>query len=91
MRDESIASTAARALPAPSPRVTVHPLRRFRTQRKLSMECVAVAVGVSKATISRIETGRQTPTLGIVERLIDFSEGALSADSFLSRRRRARK
>ena len=66
----------------------VHPLKTFRIQRRLSQESVAAAVKVSKSTISRIETRHQTPTLGVIERLIEFSEGALSADSFLSGRAR---
>jgi predicted transcriptional regulator len=49
-------------------------------------------VRVSTATISRIETGHQTPSLGIVARLVEFSAGfagaVLTADEFLVRGRR---
>lgn len=92
MRDEATVSERAHDVASAYPDqviglANVHPLRTFRMQRRLSLESVASAVKVSKATISRIETGRQTPTLGVIERLIEFSEGALSADSFLAGRR----
>jgi transcriptional regulator with XRE-family HTH domain len=63
-----------------------HALRVFRHQHRLSLESVASAVGLSIASISRIETGRQTPSLSMVERLVRFSAGfdgaALTADAF---------
>jgi transcriptional regulator with XRE-family HTH domain len=64
-----------------------HALRVFRRQHRLSQESVASAVGLSIASISRIETGRQTPTLGVVAKLVTFTAGfdgaALTVDAFL--------
>jgi DNA-binding transcriptional regulator YdaS (Cro superfamily) len=44
-----------------------HPLRRFRERYDLSIQSIANAVGVTKPTISRIETGhiRCTPEMAI--------------------------
>lgn len=60
-----------------------HPLRSYRRRCQLSQESVAAAIAVSKSTISRIENWLLTPTLGVVERLVEFSGGVLSAGSFL--------
>jgi DNA-binding XRE family transcriptional regulator len=59
-----------------------HPLKTYRRRHQLSQDSVAAAVGVSKGTISRIETRRLTPTLAVVQRLVAFSEGVLTADVF---------
>jgi DNA-binding XRE family transcriptional regulator len=44
-----------------------HPLRKFRRQHKISIETMAKALGVSGATVSRLETGKQacTPEMAI--------------------------
>jgi transcriptional regulator with XRE-family HTH domain len=67
-----------------------HALRVFRHRHRLSLESVACAVGLSAASISRIETGRQTPTLAVVEKLLVFTAkfdgAALTADAFLRAR-----
>ena len=50
------------------------------------MDALAAAVGVSKATISRIESGEQDPSLALIRRLVAYAGGTLSADDFLNRR-----
>lgn len=43
------------------PKAAVHPLRAYResTEPKTSLDCLAKQVGRSKATLCRIEKGRQ--------------------------------
>lgn len=60
-----------------------HPLKRFRTARGLSMQALGDAVGVSKQTISRIESGEDDPSLALIRRIVAFADGALSANDFL--------
>ena len=41
-------------------------LRRLRTERKLSLEMLARAAGVSRAMLGQIETGQSTPTIKLL-------------------------
>lgn len=44
-------------------------LRRLRVAKKLSQESLAVDAEVDVSFISRIENGRENPSIGLVERL----------------------
>jgi transcriptional regulator with XRE-family HTH domain len=44
-------------------------LRRLRVQQNLSQENLDVDAGVDLSYISRLEWGRENPTVGILERL----------------------
>jgi DNA-binding XRE family transcriptional regulator len=68
--------------PLPPPDDGEHPLKTYRRYHQLTQGKVAAAIGVNKGTISRIETRQLRPTLAVVERLVEFSDGALSADAF---------
>ena len=41
-------------------------LRRVRTQRRMTLTSVALASGISKSTLSRLETGQRRPTLELL-------------------------
>jgi transcriptional regulator with XRE-family HTH domain len=41
-------------------------LKRFRIQRRMTLTGVASATGISKSTMSRLETGQRRPTLEIL-------------------------
>jgi transcriptional regulator with XRE-family HTH domain len=41
-------------------------LRRLRTQRRMTLTSVAKATGISKSTMSRLETGQRRPTLELL-------------------------
>jgi transcriptional regulator with XRE-family HTH domain len=41
-------------------------LKRLRTQRRLTLTGVAKATGISKSTMSRLETGQRRPTLELL-------------------------
>jgi transcriptional regulator with XRE-family HTH domain len=60
----------------------VHRLRIFRHQNHLSLAAVAASVGVSKATIGRIEQGLQTPSLELMFRLVNETNGAVTPNDF---------
>jgi transcriptional regulator with XRE-family HTH domain len=61
----------------------VHRLRIYRQQNKLSLAAVAAAVGVTKATIGRIEQGLQTPSLELMFRLVNETHGAVTPNDFM--------
>jgi len=58
-----------------------HPLRAYRRANGISLGELAHQVGVSEATLSRIETWKQTPSLSLVGVLRDKT--GLTADAFL--------
>jgi DNA-binding XRE family transcriptional regulator len=60
----------------------VHRLRVFRQQQKISAAALATTVGATKASICRIEQGKQTPSLDLMFRLVDAANGFLTADDF---------
>jgi transcriptional regulator with XRE-family HTH domain len=41
-------------------------LKRLRTQRRMTLTGVAAATGISKSTMSRLETGQRRPTLELL-------------------------
>ena len=41
-------------------------LKRIRVQRRMTLAGVAAATGISKSTLSRLETGRRRPTLELL-------------------------
>lgn len=61
-----------------------HPLRSYRESHGISLDNLAASVGASKASLSRIETRLQTPSLGLVERIVGVSGGALNANDFFA-------
>ena len=58
-------------------------LRAYRVSRGLSQQDLAASVGVKKSAISRIEKGKRVPSMGLVARIVELSEGELSADDFM--------
>jgi transcriptional regulator with XRE-family HTH domain len=61
-----------------------HPLKLWREKRGLTLDELAERVGSSKATLSRIESGKQTPSLGLIGRLKEATNGEVTADDFLA-------
>lgn len=68
--------------------MSIHPLRKYRTENGITLEHLAQMVGVTRATLSRIETWLQSPSLSLVCRLINATGGALSADDFIEKQAR---
>jgi DNA-binding XRE family transcriptional regulator len=60
-----------------------HPLTEFRERQNLLQVDVARAVGVSRWTITSIETRRRIPSASLIARLVRLSNGALRADDFI--------
>ena len=44
-------------------------LKRLRKERGLSQEALAAKAGISRVHLARLETARQDPTLGTIEKL----------------------
>lgn len=63
--------------------MTIHPLRRYRQDNQISLDGMAEMLGVSSATVSRIENYKQSPNWGLVAQLKKISKGKLVADDFL--------
>lgn len=50
-----------------------HPLRILRKRADFSLDRLADETGISKASLSRIETGEQHPSFEVIRALIEFS------------------
>lgn len=61
-----------------------HPLRTYRAEHALSIDALADMVGVSKSTISRVETGEQAPSVALIRRLVFATGGAVTAEVFVN-------
>ncbi len=59
--EDPSAATMAAALDQVGPR-----LRRLRTQRRITLTDLASSTGISKSTLSRLETGQRQPTLKLL-------------------------
>ena len=59
-----------------------HPLKQFRSTRELTLADLAAVAGVSEATLSRIENGKQTPRAALMSKLKAIT--GLSADAFIA-------
>jgi transcriptional regulator with XRE-family HTH domain len=44
-------------------------IKALRARRRLSQEALAAKAGISRGYLARLETGRQDPTVGTVEKL----------------------
>jgi transcriptional regulator with XRE-family HTH domain len=60
-----------------------HPFRIYRQTRELTVERAAEELGVSKATVSRIENGKQELSADLIRRIHDWSGGAVTANHLL--------
>lgn len=49
-----------------------------REKRELTLQQVALAVGIDSGNLSRIERGTQTPSKDLTERLVGFYEGEVT-------------
>lgn len=62
----------------------LNPLRAYRKARKLRIDQMAKRLGVSSASLSRIERGEQWPsTREFFEKLLSATEGEVKADDLV--------
>ena len=59
-------STAGTHAPSPALEQVGPRLKRVRTQRRMTLTGVAETTGISKSTLSRLETGQRRPTLELL-------------------------
>lgn len=60
----------------------MHPIRAYRKANNLRLEDFAEAVGISCASLSRIERCEQNPPLNVLIRIKEASGGAISLNDF---------
>lgn len=63
-----------------------HALTKFRRENCLSVRDLARMIDVSAATVSRIETGKQNPSMALLVKLVEVSKNKLKADDFLPKK-----
>lgn len=62
----------------------VNPLRTYRKSRKIRIDAMAERLGLSSASLSRIERGEQWPgTHEFFEKLAEVTEGQVTADDLV--------
>jgi transcriptional regulator with XRE-family HTH domain len=60
-----------------------HPLQKFRGRAGLTVEALARQLGISKSSLSRIENGKQNPSLSLLRRINKITAGKVTANDFL--------
>src|SRR5574343_621147 len=60
-----------------------HPLKAYRGRLGLGVTEFARQAGTTRQTIHRIESGRMIPSLSMIARIRDVTNGAVRADDFL--------
>lgn len=60
-----------------------HPLRMMRKNRNLRLGVVAKGVGLSEASLSRIERNLQSPSLALVGKLCRYFDDEITANDFM--------
>ena len=60
-------------------------LREYRKSRGIPLEVVATEVGVSSASLSRIERGEQWPDKLILENIERYTDGEVTPNDFTAR------
>jgi DNA-binding XRE family transcriptional regulator len=60
-----------------------HPIRQFRRAAKIGFEDFAKRLGISGASLSRIETGKQSPTMEIARRVMRETDGQVTANDLM--------
>lgn len=63
----------------------MHPLRRWRHKKQLSLEALGAQLGVNRSTLSYYETGNRIPRPPIMERIRRVTEGEVTASDFYPR------
>lgn len=58
-------------------------LAEYMTERRLSDEEVAAALGRSRVSVSRYRRGLQRPDLELAQQIADWSSGAVPLESWL--------
>jgi len=64
--------------------VGMNALDLYLSKREITNADFGRIVGASESTISRVRRGKQTPSLDLIRRFRDATNGALSANDFLS-------
>lgn len=59
-----------------------HPLRKYRRERAMSLSDMAALVGVSIATLSRVESG-QNASADLMRRIAEATGGAVTPNDML--------
>lgn len=60
-----------------------HPLTQYRNNRGISQAEFAKSVGVNRWTINSVETGRRSPSFGLIARIVRVCGGEVSADDLV--------
>ena len=62
-----------------------HPLREYRKRLGITLHALADRTGLSKPTLPRIETGKQKTTQVTIERIVEATGGAVTANDFVTK------
>ena len=60
-----------------------HPLRSYRRKAGLTQDDLAQRLNVKKFTVSRWEAGKRCPSLDLIRRIRNATNGEVTADDFL--------
>lgn len=61
-----------------------HPIRSLRKERGLTLEQAAIALGISKGNLSRIETGAHGASDQLKRRISEWSAGRITPNDLIA-------
>ncbi|RAI01140.1 hypothetical protein DLJ53_18155 [Acuticoccus sediminis] len=60
-----------------------HPLRKYRLAKRLTLDQVAVALGVDRSTVWRWESGERDLTANVMRQIVAFTEGEVTPEALI--------
>lgn len=60
-----------------------HPLAAFREKSGLTQDALAKRLGVSRWYVNRLEKRERSPSFKVVERIMELTDGEVTANDFL--------
>lgn len=60
-----------------------HALRTYRAKNNVTLAALGRDIGVTKGYLSRVENGRQMPSLRFIKRVFEATNGEVTANDFM--------
>lgn len=62
----------------------MHPLKEYRRRRRVTLDVAALALGVTKSNLSRIENGHQGLSDGLKHKILIWTGGSVTPNDLVA-------